>query len=140
MVKVSGGSKGALPPIQILSICAVFGKIWQNHMLAPPPGWLAPPPLGNPGSATESLFESRIMNSHIFFTADFSSSGCPHKNIHRDESLLVHSSMLNCRTLDFVTRIPDHGSGHVTNSLTTTWMLLTQDSIPVGCLPPAWKP
>ena len=30
---------------------AVFGKIWQNRMLAPP--WeLAPPPRGNPGSAT----------------------------------------------------------------------------------------
>ena len=30
---------------------AVFGKIWQNRMLAPP-GELAPPPQGNPGSAT----------------------------------------------------------------------------------------
>ena len=31
---------------------AVFGKIWQNHMLAPPPGELAPtPPWENPGSA-----------------------------------------------------------------------------------------
>ena len=28
-----------------------FGKIWQNHVLAPP-GGLAPPPRGNPGSAT----------------------------------------------------------------------------------------
>ena len=32
---------------------AFFGKIWQNRMLAPPPpGELAPPPRGNPGSAT----------------------------------------------------------------------------------------
>ena len=32
---------------------AVFGKIWQNRMLAPPPpGELALPPRGNPGSAT----------------------------------------------------------------------------------------
>ena len=31
---------------------AVFGKIWQNRMLAPPPGELAPPPRGNPRSAT----------------------------------------------------------------------------------------
>ena len=30
---------------------AVFGKFWQNRMLAPPPGELAPPPGGNPGSA-----------------------------------------------------------------------------------------
>ena len=30
---------------------AVFGKIWQNRMLVPP-GELAPPPQGNPGSAT----------------------------------------------------------------------------------------
>ena len=29
---------------------AVFQKIWQNHMLALP-GGLAPPPMGNPGSA-----------------------------------------------------------------------------------------
>ena len=29
-----------------------FGKIWQNRMLAPPPGELAPPPRGNPRSAT----------------------------------------------------------------------------------------
>ena len=32
---------------------AVFGEIWQNRMLAPPPGELAPPPRGNPGSATD---------------------------------------------------------------------------------------
>ena len=30
---------------------AVFGKFWQNRMLAPP-GELAPPPQGNPGSNT----------------------------------------------------------------------------------------
>ena len=29
---------------------AVFRKIWQNHMLAPP-GGLAPLPMRNPGSA-----------------------------------------------------------------------------------------
>ena len=31
---------------------AVFGKIWQNRMLAPPPPEFAPPPRGNPGSTT----------------------------------------------------------------------------------------
>ena len=30
----------------------VFEKIWQNRILVPPPGELAPPPRGNPGSAT----------------------------------------------------------------------------------------
>ena len=30
---------------------AVFGKFWQNHMLAPPGGFGAPS-RGNPGSAT----------------------------------------------------------------------------------------
>ena len=30
---------------------AVFEKIWQNRMLVPPPGELAPP-RGNPGSVT----------------------------------------------------------------------------------------
>ena len=40
---------------KILLFHAVFGKFWQNRMLAlPPPGELAPPPRGNPGSATES--------------------------------------------------------------------------------------
>ena len=31
---------------------AVFRKIWQNHMSAPP-GGLAPPPTGNPGSTSD---------------------------------------------------------------------------------------
>ena len=30
---------------------AVFGDILQNRMSAPPPGELAPPPMGNPGCA-----------------------------------------------------------------------------------------
>ena len=49
---------------------AVFGKIWQNLMLAPPsPGQLAPPPRGNPGSATVYPFHSRnvlqVTNSNM---------------------------------------------------------------------------
>ena len=32
-----------------------FWKIWQNHMLAPFPGMLPPPPTGNPGS-TPAIF------------------------------------------------------------------------------------
>ena len=34
---------------------AVFGKIWRIRMLAPP-GQFAPPPRGNPGSATGALW------------------------------------------------------------------------------------
>ena len=39
---------------------AVFCKIWQNHMFAPP-GGLAPPPMGNPGSAPGFLVEMYII-------------------------------------------------------------------------------
>ena len=58
-VSSSGGSKGgardARPPFdpRFLHFRAVFGKNWQNNRLAHPPLGLAPPPLGNPGSATE---------------------------------------------------------------------------------------
>ena len=44
---------------------AVFRKIWQNHMLAPL-GGLAPPPMGNPGSAPgvcNLWFKSAAVNS-----------------------------------------------------------------------------
>ena len=43
MVVYSGGFKGAHPPYgpKFSQIHAVFRKIWQNHMLVPPPqGWL----------------------------------------------------------------------------------------------------
>ena len=45
----SGVSKGARFPwgSKFFQFHAVFGKIWQNRMLAPP-GELAPPPRGNP--------------------------------------------------------------------------------------------
>ena len=49
-----GGCEGCVPPPsgpKFLHFHAVFGKNWPNNRLAPPPG-LAPPPLGNPGSAT----------------------------------------------------------------------------------------
>ena len=49
-----GGREGCVPPRgpKFFQFHAVFGKIWQNRMLAPP-GELAPPPRGNPGSATD---------------------------------------------------------------------------------------
>ena len=60
--RVSGGSKGggargtrATPSgPKFLHFHAVFGKNWPNNRLAPLPLGLVPPPLGNPGSATES--------------------------------------------------------------------------------------
>ena len=49
-----GGVPSARPPYgpKFSQFHAVFHKIWQNHMLAPPRG-LAPPPTGNPGSAPD---------------------------------------------------------------------------------------
>ena len=49
-----GGRKGRAPPLdpKFLHFHAVFGKSWPNNRLASPPLRLAPPPLGNPGSAT----------------------------------------------------------------------------------------
>ena len=47
----SGGSKGAPAGSKFFQFQEVFGKIWQNCMFAPP-GGLAPPPRGNPGSPT----------------------------------------------------------------------------------------
>ena len=48
-----GGRTRRAPPYdpKFSQFHAVFHKIWQNHMLAPLPGGLAPPPTGNPGSA-----------------------------------------------------------------------------------------
>ena len=37
------------PGSKFFQFHAVFGKFWENRML-PPPGRLAPPPRGNPGS------------------------------------------------------------------------------------------
>ena len=56
----SGGSKGGargsapLPRVQTLSIsCSFLGILAKSYVGAPPPpGELAPPPRGNPGSAT----------------------------------------------------------------------------------------
>ena len=49
-----GGAGDARPPwgSKFFQFHAVFEKIRQIRMLAPPPGELAPPPRGNPGSAT----------------------------------------------------------------------------------------
>ena len=58
--EISGGSKGGhrgrVPPWgpKFFQFHAVFGKFWQNRMLATPVE-LAPPPQGNPGSATENV-------------------------------------------------------------------------------------
>ena len=72
---VSGGSKGegvrdAPPPPggpNSFNFMQFFGKIWQNRMLVPP-GELAPPPRGNPGSATAC---SSILHRNHYFHFDF---------------------------------------------------------------------
>ena len=47
------GARPSRPPgSKFFQFHAVFGKIWQIRMLAPP-GELARPPRGNPGSATD---------------------------------------------------------------------------------------
>ena len=48
------GREGCAPTCgsKFFQFHAVFGKSWQNCMLAPQPGELAPPPRANPGSAT----------------------------------------------------------------------------------------
>ena len=44
------GTQGTRPPrSKFFQFHAVFGKFWQNHMLAPPPR-------GNPGSAADRVF------------------------------------------------------------------------------------
>ena len=57
--RIQGGAPPARPlPLhgpKFSQYFAVFRKIWQNRMLAPPRG-LAPPPTGNPGSAPDMYF------------------------------------------------------------------------------------
>ena len=48
LVDLKGG-EGRPSGSKFFQFHAVFGKIWQNRMLVPP-GELAPPPMGNPGS------------------------------------------------------------------------------------------
>ena len=59
------GAQGRAPPSgpKFFQFHAVFGKMWQNRMLAPL-GELAPPPRGNPGSATAHLI-SKIPASDV---------------------------------------------------------------------------
>ena len=54
LADLGGGAGTRAPPSgsNFLHFHAVFGKNWSNSMLAPPPLGLAPPRLGNPGSAT----------------------------------------------------------------------------------------
>ena len=55
---ISGGSKGGVrgtrppPGAQILSIACSFWENLAKSYVGAPPGELAPPPRGNPGSAT----------------------------------------------------------------------------------------
>ena len=56
---------------QILSIsCSFWENLAKSYVGAPPPGELAPPPQGNPGSATDNVsdFHIVVIFSHIQFT------------------------------------------------------------------------
>ena len=54
------------PRSKFFQFHAVFGKIWQNRMLAPLPQGLAPPPRVNPGSATGAGLDC-LQKKKIFF-------------------------------------------------------------------------
>ena len=73
--RCSGGSKGGgkvcgPPPVgsKFFQFHAVFGNIWQNRMLVPPPGGLVPPPRRNPGSATKMFVSSRSNSFQLHAT------------------------------------------------------------------------
>ena len=65
-----GGAGGACLPWapKFFRFHAVFGKFWQNRMLVPPPGELAPP-LENPGSAAVYDKEMRLTHQGLCFSA-----------------------------------------------------------------------
>ena len=58
------GYEGCVPTSgsKFFQFHVVFGKVWQNRILAPP-GGLVPPPRGNPGSPTELNIRSRLWSS-----------------------------------------------------------------------------
>ena len=61
-----GRDASALRGSKSFNFMQFFGKIWQNRMLAPLPAVLAPPPQGNPGSATEKIVKrTRRINCHV---------------------------------------------------------------------------
>ena len=67
----SGGSKDQPPPQppgpNSFNFMQFWGEFWQNRMLAPP-GGLAPPPRGNPGSVTE------VLEYSLYFNQQYSSN------------------------------------------------------------------
>ena len=60
-----GGRRGRVPPlgVQILSISCSFWEILAKSYVGDPPGELAPPLRGNPGSATGHF--SRKCTAHL---------------------------------------------------------------------------
>ena len=64
----SGGSKGGCegrPPPKFFQFHAVVGNIWQNRMLAPTPGELAPQP---GGFARFAVFLQKYFEFHILWS------------------------------------------------------------------------
>ena len=91
---------------------AVFGKIGQNRMLAPPPEELAPPPRGNPGSASgnnpkPAVFGQSGGRSKI--SQDWGRQPIILQNLgrklHRNESNWTERGRKGCVSTSFVTAI-----------------------------------
>ena len=64
------GARGTPPRMsKFFQFHAVFRKIWQNRMLAPP-GELVPPPWGNLGSATAYIcrYQTRMHSCRMYTT------------------------------------------------------------------------
>ena len=71
------GARGAPPGSKFFQFHAVFGKFWQNRMLAPSPGELAPPPRGNPGSTTDNHSQLSQLNEAVILIKLFLSLSSP---------------------------------------------------------------
>ena len=112
-----GGARDARPPrgSKFFQFHAVFGKIWQNRMLAPPRE-LAPPPRGNPWSATAGVWKQKsykLHNSHFGLLMCSSASiviltfqsDCEKK----DSNFRTHTSpsicKIKCRSFQFLIRL-----------------------------------
>ena len=85
---------------------AVFGKIWQNDMLAPL-GELAPPPRGNPGSATGSILDNLEFATLLQTRERFLPSATKLRRLCFYTCLSVHRGSVSVHA-----RIPPPGNRH----------------------------
>ena len=113
------------PGSKFFQFHAVLGKIWQNRMLTPPPGELALPPRGNPGSGTAFYGESWIRP-------------CLYRSIHigiAQNGYGTHSCDIahtNASQSHHMNSLID-----IHNPFFIVVAFIKQEYIPVGCIPPA---